>query len=221
MEPIGKRIGVKWYIHTDQIASLPIALQSAISFAADTVNRHDARGFNVVRVDDNGSEFAFLNYPGLGKEPFPTLESSWRLDVSTSHVSYRSYRDSLNPPILHRTELFLQDGDATKSRCILLTQQCEQVGLFDNPAIIGFQRQWFDLIRQKGYELHGYDLRPLGNVDNGFSGPDRGGIEYRRKCPSLWPNRISGLACYESYPGPFPSVSGVVFLTFGVYHRPP
>jgi len=120
--------------------------------------------FNVVRLDDSASDLAFLDYPELGKEPFPALKHSWRLDQATSRISYRDYKESLNPPILHRTELLLKDGDPIKDACIALTRQCEQAGLFDNPVVIGFQRQWLDLIRARGFELQGFELRPLGNA---------------------------------------------------------
>jgi hypothetical protein len=41
---------------------------------------------------------------------------------------------------------------------------CESIGLFARPELIGFQRQWFDLIRRKGYELSGFELRPIANA---------------------------------------------------------
>ena len=164
MDLVGKKIGFRRYVHADQIKSLTCDIRSAVDSATKLLPEQAATPFNVVRFDDNSCDFAFLNYPALGTIPFPALTSSWRVDLTTSRVSFRSYADSLNPPILHRTELLLPDNNPIKGACIALTKQCEQIGLFDRPGLIGFQREWSNLIQQHGYELEGFELRPLGNV---------------------------------------------------------
>jgi DNA phosphorothioation-associated putative methyltransferase len=120
--------------------------------------------FNVVRVDDDLDEVALLHYPELGVVPFPALVSSWRVHLPTSLVTHRSYAQSLNPPILHRGELLLPEDHENRVASATLTRQCEAIGLFNNTAIIGFQRQWLELIRARGYELSGFALVPLANV---------------------------------------------------------
>ncbi len=164
MELVGKKVGFKRYVHADQIKRLPCDIRSTLDSATRLVAEEGATSFNVVRFDDTIRDFAFLNYPTLGVTPFPALTSSWRVDLTTSRVSFRSYADSLNPPILHRTELLLPDDNPIKGACIALTKQCEHIGLFDRPVLIGFRREWLNLIQQHGYELEGFELRPLGNV---------------------------------------------------------
>ena len=164
MTHIGKQIGTKQYVHKDQLADLPDHIRIGVESAGETLAHHGLTSFNVVRVNSELEEFAFLHYPALGQLPFPPLVSSWRINVPTSRLTYRDYSESLNPPILHRTELLLPEGDPVKGVCATLTQQCERLGLFDNPAVIGFQRQWFELIQQKGYELNGFELYPIANA---------------------------------------------------------
>jgi DNA phosphorothioation-associated putative methyltransferase len=163
---LGKRVGDKRYLHAEQVPSLPEDVRTAVTSAADILNRHGLKSYNVVRVDNELQQFAFLNYPTLGEVPFPALESSWRYDAETSGVTFRNYADSLNPPILHRTELLLPAGHPSKDACRSLTEECERIGLFDNPTVIGFQRSWADLIENRGYELRGFELRPLANVNH-------------------------------------------------------
>ena len=58
-----------------------------------------------------------------------------------------------------------------REACIALTELCEQLGLFDNPTRIGFQQQWLDTIRARGYRLEGFDLLPIGNVEHDSAVP--------------------------------------------------
>jgi DNA phosphorothioation-associated putative methyltransferase len=161
---LGKQVGHRHYVHADQLVGLDDAARARVTRAQDLLNHRNKASFNVVRVNEALEEVVFLNYPTLGSVPFPALASSWRVHVPASLVTYRSYLQSLNPPILHRTELLLPDEHPSKAACTSLTESCESLGLFDNTSIIGFQRQWFELIREKGYELSGFSLIPIGNV---------------------------------------------------------
>ncbi len=73
------------------------------------------------------------------------------------------YADSFNPPILHRKELLLPSDDPQREVCAALTAAAEAIGLFDEPTLIGYGRQWQALVREKGYRIEGYALLPLGN----------------------------------------------------------
>jgi DNA phosphorothioation-associated putative methyltransferase len=161
---LGKKVGPKRYIHKAQIHALPDDARFVIESVAQILPPRAMESFNVLRVDEDLQEVAFLSYPMLGQVPFPELADSWKVEVQTQRLTYRTYSNSLSPPILHRTELLLSDEAPVRAACQVLTAQCEQLGLFDNPTIIGFRRQWRELIRQKGYELDGFELRPMGNA---------------------------------------------------------
>lgn len=159
----GKRVGFRTYLAADS-EDLPPSTRALIEQAVTLASSKGSVSFNVVRIERDQSELALLNYPGLGFDPFPTLSSSWRVHLPTSLVSYRDYSQSLNPPILHRSELLLSDDHQNREALSKLTTECESLGLFSNPSIIGFKRQWDALISEQGYQLAGLSLVPLGNV---------------------------------------------------------
>lgn len=160
----GKQVRGRRYVHADNLPHLDHQARTAFGKACELIAPRGKPSFNVVRLDNELEEVALLNYPALGLDPFPTLASSWRVHLPSGLVTYRDYAQSLNPPILHRTELLLPNEHDNRAACIALTSECEAVGLFANTTIIGFQRQWMELIRKKGYELAGFSLVPLGNV---------------------------------------------------------
>ncbi len=122
--------------------------------------------FNLVRIDDTDKRIALLNYPEFINDPFPSLRESWLVDLDSSTVSYRTYENSLNPPILHRKELLLQHDDPRRHQYAELTRMAETIGLFDDPRRIGYQRQWLALIQERGYRIEGHSLVPIGNDDS-------------------------------------------------------
>jgi DNA phosphorothioation-associated putative methyltransferase len=164
MTPLGKQVRGRQYVHADQVGNLDEQARTAVSTACELISARAVPSFNVVRLNNELEEVALLNYPALGLAPFPSLTSSWRVHLPTGLITYRNYAQSLNPPILHRTELLLPNEHVNRAACAALTSECESIGLFANTTIIGFQRHWMDLIREKGYELVGFALVPLGNV---------------------------------------------------------
>jgi DNA phosphorothioation-associated putative methyltransferase len=167
MDTLGKTVGQRRYFHRERIVDLTPPLSQLVDVARVVLESRVDPVFNIVRVDTALQEVAFLDYPQLGTVPFPALHSSWRVHVPSRLVTNRRYDKSLNPPILHRCELILPTTHPKHSVCIELTKQCDQLGLFDNPSIIGFQRTWLELIKQKGYALAEFDLVPVGNaIDN-------------------------------------------------------
>lgn len=161
MPSIGKQVGSRHYVHVERLASLSEADSALVALARKRLPA--GADFNLVRIDSTKDEVAFLNYPELGLSPFPSLADSWRVHVATSLITRRTYSNSLNPPILHRTELLLPDDHPARAAYLSLTQTCEAIGLFDNPTVIGFRRNWESLIEGKGFALSGPQLVPIGN----------------------------------------------------------
>ncbi len=169
MKSLGKTVGQRHYVHSERIGELEPSLAELVSRASRLVESQCKAVFNVVRIDPVHQEVAFLDYPQLGIEPFPALAASWRVHMPSELVTNRRYEESLNPPILHRTELILPPHHPARPECERLTKQCEAVGLFDNSTIIGFKRTWIDLIERKGYSLSRFELVPLGNATDGVN----------------------------------------------------
>ena len=75
---------------------------------------------------------------------------------------FRTYEGSLNPPILHRKEFaFHRQGHPGREEIKAeLTRTAEGLGLFDETLTIGFQLNWEQLIKSKGYESWSATLLP-------------------------------------------------------------
>lgn len=116
-----------------------------------------------MRLDPSFTRISLLHYPNFFDAPFPELRESWSVDLEAGQASYRTYVDSLNPPILHRKELLLPESHPRLRAYAELTAAAESIGLFDEPTRIGFREQWHELIREKGYQVVGHQLVPLGN----------------------------------------------------------
>ncbi|MBS0418031.1 MAG: DNA phosphorothioation-associated putative methyltransferase [Proteobacteria bacterium] len=162
MQHLGKQVGSRRYVPKEHLSVLP-EVEAALVETAKARLPMEAE-YNLVRVDADRGEVGFLHYPGLGSEPFPALLESWRVHVGRSLLTHRKYAASLNAPILHRTELLLAEDHPRRAAFQNLTRTCEELGLFDNSTIIGFRRNWSDLITSKGFVLVDAELVPLGNA---------------------------------------------------------
>lgn len=158
-----KAIGGRSYICAQHLLALEPAAAELATAAIQLARQDWPISFNILRVREDLGEVALLNYPTLAEEPFPALSDSWRVHPATALVSHRTYRQSLNPPILHRTELLLEATHPNRQQLAELTAICESLGLFDEPTKIGFKQQWDRLIASKGYEVCGFQLVPISN----------------------------------------------------------
>ncbi|WP_295400704.1 DNA phosphorothioation-associated putative methyltransferase [uncultured Thiocystis sp.] len=161
-----KVVGGRTYVHVDVLPLLDPATAARVAEAERLARRERRTDFNLVRIDDAGPCIALLNYPELDEEPFPALRESWLVDLERATVSYRTYADSRNPPILHRKELLLPADHPRREASAALTATCESIGLFDDVKRIGYRHQWQALVREKGYRIEGHALVPLGNDDS-------------------------------------------------------
>lgn len=159
---IGKLVSDSIYIHKSALELLEQKLidlvHSALLYCPEATSE-----VNVYRVDVTEQCVSLLSYPNFFDEAFPTLAASWRVSPASRHISFRTYKDSLNPPILHRKELLLPTDHPRYAEFSTMTEQAEQIGLFTNASRIGFKKQWDLLIRQAGYSVAGHQFQPIGN----------------------------------------------------------
>ena len=160
---IGKTIGNRVYIHIDALHHLPSDSQQKINHAISIAGAHPAEQANVFRLETDTQHVALLHYPNFYDNAFPQLRESWRIDTTDNTVSYRTYENSLNPPILHRKELLIPPDHPRAAEYRSLTESAETIGLFDDTTRIGYQAQWNHFVRERGYELVGHQLTPIGN----------------------------------------------------------
>lgn len=167
-----KRVLDRIYIHVESLGLLPSEGRSAVDEAVRLAGIDSGTHFNVVRMEESGTRVGLLEYRDFFDNPFPELRNSWLVDSDCESVTHRSYERSLNPPILHRKELLLPLDHPRRAEYSRLTEVSEQIGLFDDVRRIGYRSQWHHLIKERGYQLIGHELVPIGNDD-----ADDGGIE--------------------------------------------
>ena len=163
---LGKVVAGRVYLHVSALHDAGPEVRDKVVSASQVAQKDPGQHFNIVRIDVGGSEVALLQYPLFFEDPFPALAEAWRINTETGVVAYRTYGHSLNPPILHRKELLLASTDPRRSEYARLTESAEAIGLFEDPTRIGYQRQWFQLIRERGYRVEGHALVPFGNDES-------------------------------------------------------
>ena len=109
MPHVLKSVGRRHYVHADAFEFLPREVSEKIAAAEKLAHVRRTQHFNVARFEDLNDRISLLNYPHFFEDGFPALHESWLVDLTTGRVSYRTYRDSLTPPILHRKELMLAE----------------------------------------------------------------------------------------------------------------
>jgi hypothetical protein len=173
-----KAVGTYHYVHLDGFHLLAADATARLVAAESLAQITRGDRYNVARFDNSHNRVALLNYPSFFEDAFPALHESWNVDLTPGRVSYRSYRDSLTPPILHRKELMLPEDHPRRAEFKALTEAAEAIGLFDDTTRIGFREQWLRLVQEKGYQIVGHDLIPIANdevTDVTTEAPTNGG----------------------------------------------
>ena len=169
VSPPCKKVGNSTYHHHSALPLLSSEEQVIVDQAVSLLPTDNSGKFNILRFSNDLSSLSLLNYKDFHESPFPALLESWKYKPDSHQLQYRNYKDSINPPILHRKELLLGEKHPRYQEYAALTEAAETIGLFDEPTKIGFQRQWQQLIREKGYRLEGHQLIPIANDEDTFS----------------------------------------------------
>jgi DNA phosphorothioation-associated putative methyltransferase len=162
---IGKVVARDAYFHVSLFERLPDSIRHRVEEGVLLTGLTAGNDFNVIRLSLGLSNMSLLDYPTFFDEAFPALHRSWAIDLDEKTYRYRSYETSINPPILHRKELLIARDHPCHRAFKELTDSAEQIGLFDEPARIGFRQAFKALIKQRGYRLAEHVLIPIANED--------------------------------------------------------
>ncbi len=152
---VGKRLPSALYVHVSALPSLDPLLQSyeeSAKFARAQQN------VNIVKFSTDKFKISYLFYPDFDTDPHPALQSSIVVDLQTLATSYRDYRTSDNPPILHRKETFVTPDYPLYSEFAALTGLEQALGLLRNTTAIGTRLLWEQRLELQGVELQGHSL---------------------------------------------------------------
>ena len=155
--PCGKRLNHAVYIMEDSLAKVDDKLYRIVEELKTKVNADSE--YNVIKFFTNEFKISYLSYPDFFDEPHPSLKKSLTLNIATGKTRKFSYNRSLNPPILHRKEVFLHSGHPLIETFSERTRQEESYGLYDNPRTIGFKLNWEKLLEENSLSYQGHKLR--------------------------------------------------------------
>jgi DNA phosphorothioation-associated putative methyltransferase len=160
--PYGKRLPGAVYLHRETSACRSGPLADVLSRVANGCGVGGE--FNIIKFRTDAPRLSFLSYPNFFDEPHPALEKGVSIDLLTGKTYSSDYRDSLNPPILHRKELLLESDHPRASEFTALSRAEEAAGLFHKTATIGFRLNWERLLEERGIELDGHSIRLTGRA---------------------------------------------------------
>ena len=103
----GKKVLNHYYWHESLLSQQPSHVQAHVAEAIDLARLEGMQTYNVVKYAEGGQKVSLLDYSQFFDNPFPSLWSSYTVDLIAKTVNCRSYDESRNPPILHRKELLL------------------------------------------------------------------------------------------------------------------
>jgi|SRR5579863_2633026 len=62
---------------------------------------------NIIKLHRFSGKVSYPAYPDFETDPHPALASGIKLDMRSRQIDFYDYRQSANPPVLHRKEAFL------------------------------------------------------------------------------------------------------------------
>jgi hypothetical protein len=133
--PYGKILPTAIYVHRDTEACGIGHLAEILALVAR--GHGVGEEFNVVKVRTDEPRLSFLSYPSFFDLAHPSLEEAVAIDLCSGRSLRTAYRDSLNPPILHRKELLLAPDHPRLRDFAELSAAEELAGLYSNTAVIG------------------------------------------------------------------------------------
>jgi DNA phosphorothioation-associated putative methyltransferase len=154
--PIGKLTPEALYVHTTAIQNLDPLLR-VYEGCARALTGTVTEG-TLIKFSRTGAKVSYLSYPEFDKDPHPALSTSLRADLRRLDVKYTDFRESANPPVLHRKETFVPLDYPGREKFARLTKQEERAGLLEETTTIGTRNGWSQRLEEKGYWLRGHVL---------------------------------------------------------------
>jgi DNA phosphorothioation-associated putative methyltransferase len=153
----GKHLPDSIYLHKSAIQTLSDPL---LDFLEKTIAKATLKAvpWNIIKLFKREFKISLLDYPEFYTEAFPSLACSHSIELQDLTIKRIQYKNSKNPPILHRKETLLDPKDPLITEYRELTQQVENEGLFVNKRIIGFKNGWGKILKEKGLTIHGHSI---------------------------------------------------------------
>jgi DNA phosphorothioation-associated putative methyltransferase len=189
---VGKQLPDAIYVHQTTLDAVPLELAAHLARAVAALGV-DTQEWNIVKFFKRDHKVALLNYPRFFEDAYPALDHAYTIDLERGTFRESDYRNSDNPPILHRKETFLKPDHPSVPLFRAITEEGEQFGLYENPRSIGFKKSWDRLISRRGYVLNEQGrLKPKpSKVSAAVHLPESGKVRVERHLTAIDRDKLS------------------------------
>jgi hypothetical protein len=154
--PIGKLTPEALYLHAGELGRVPSVIR--IYEGCGRALTGTVTDANLIKLHRVKSQVSYLSYPDFDRDPHPSLATVIVSRLARLDVTYRDFRDSSNPPILHRKETFVGQDYPGRDTFARLTEQEERHGLLADASAIGTLDGWNERLQAAGWVLRGHRL---------------------------------------------------------------
>lgn len=127
----GKKLPDAIYLHQSLIKELPISLNE---YLQGIINKLEIsqKQWNILKLSKTNHQCSLLNYPDFFTYAYPALHTSYTINLEKQSVRKSNYRESTNPPILHRKETLISFDHKDITNFLEITREGEAIGLYEN-----------------------------------------------------------------------------------------
>ncbi len=98
---LGKKLPDAIYLHQSLIKELPFSLNEYLN---NIINKLEItkKQWNILKLSKTNHQCSLLYYPDFFSYAYPSLHTSYTINLEKQTVRKSNYSESTNPPILHR-----------------------------------------------------------------------------------------------------------------------
>jgi DNA phosphorothioation-associated putative methyltransferase len=151
----GKLLPDALYVHHSAVSRLPPLLRVYEGCGRQLIGA--VEDMTLVKMARDRARVSYLVYQDFDRVAHPVLRESFIAELPRLRVHHRDYRQSANPPILHRKELVVTEDYPARKKFEKLTRQEERAGVLGDSSV-GRKSEWEAHLAQAGYQCRGHRL---------------------------------------------------------------
>ena len=153
---VGKLLPDALYVHHTAVEQLPPVLRVYEGCGRQLAGTVD--NLTLVKLFRRRARVSYLAYEDFARIAHPALRSAVVADLKRLDIHYRDYTRSLNPPVLHRKELFVADDHPARPRFARLTAREQRLGLLNPTRTIGTRAGWLAVLDDHHVSIRGHRI---------------------------------------------------------------
>ena len=153
---VGKLLPDALYVHHTAVGHLPPVLRVYEGCGRQLAGA--VEGLTLVKLFRRRARVSYLVYEDFDRHPHPALRQAFVADLRRLDLRRHDYRQTPNPPILHRKELFVADDYPARALFARLTAREERLRLLAATSTIGTRDGWRAVLARHGVTTRGHRI---------------------------------------------------------------